>query len=355
MGRKKMEYKEDDENKVEELLPELEEVTEFEPLKKLSKDIRNAAKHMGREEVGFLVQSYYSTQEKRKASANQIRSIEKSNQEKLAAGGNVVSFEVLKWHLANNEMQEQQLKLALGHFVKNDPVGKWLVSIAGIGPVLAAGLLAYIDITQSPTAGHILSFAGYKPDVKWEKGQKRPFCAKFKTILWLIGESFVKVMNSKNDFYGSYYKKRKEYEEANNEKLLYAGQAAQKLKDYNIGKDTKAFKYYSIGKLPPAHIHARAKRWTVSLFISHLHHVMFCEKFNALPPIPYILEYGGHVHYIKPPYYDGLHYETITVNRKNDLPVSFVIPQSSIETDFVDIMVCKAGEILYDYPAKVSK
>jgi len=341
----------DEENVVTDDMPDLEEAVQFEPLRKLDKDIRNAAKSMGRDEVGFLVQSYYTTQEKRKAAANQIRSIDKSNIEKLANGEKVTSCEVLKWHLTNCEMQEQQLKLALGHYVKNDPVGQWLIGITGIGPVLAAGLLAYIDITKSPTAGHVLSFAGYKPNVKWEKGQKRPFCGRLKTILWLIGESFVKVMNSKNDFYGAYYKKRKVYEEENNEKNLYAEQAAQKLKDYNIGKGTTAYKSYIIGKLPKAHIHARAKRWAVSLFITHLHHVMFCEHFKTLPPVPYVLEFGGHVHYISPPNYTH-QFETIKINRRDGFPKDFIIPKATFETENVDVILSKANEILYNYPEK---
>ena len=37
----------------------------------------------------------------------------------------------------------------------------------GIGPVIAAGLLANIDIKQAPTVGHIWRFAGLDPTNKW--------------------------------------------------------------------------------------------------------------------------------------------------------------------------------------------
>ncbi len=40
--------------------------------------------------------------------------------------------------------------------------------------------------------------------------------------------------------------------------------------EFNIGKSTEAYGHYSTGHLPPAPIDARARRWTVKLFLAHI-------------------------------------------------------------------------------------
>jgi hypothetical protein len=72
--------------------------------------------------------------------------------------------------------------------------------------------------------------------------------------------------------------------------------AKAKLAKFNIGKTTDAYKAYSTGKLPPAHLHARAKRYAVKLFLSHLHEVWFKDEFGVMPPAPYPLGLDGHSH-----------------------------------------------------------
>ena len=54
--------------------------------------------------------------------------------------------------------------------------------------------------------------------------------------------------------------------------------------------------------LPPAHIHARAKRYAVKLFLSHWHHVAYMIEYDGQePPKPYILNQDGHTHFLAPP------------------------------------------------------
>ena len=68
-----------------------------------------------------------------------------------------------------------------------------------------------------------------------------------------------------------------------------------------VGKNTDAYKAYSIGQLPPAHIHARAERYATKLFLAHWHHVAYESHFGTPPPKPYVIEHMGHAHYIAPP------------------------------------------------------
>ena len=135
----------------------------------------------------------------------------------------------------------------------------------------------------------------------WGKGEKRPWNARLKVVCWKAGESFVKVQNNDRDIYGTVYAERKALEQARNAEGLFADQAAAMLERKRIGKDTEAYKWYSQGMLPPAHIHARSTRYAVKLFLAHWHHVAYETEYAEEPPKPYVLTQLDHAHYIAPP------------------------------------------------------
>lgn len=253
---------------------------------KLSKDIKTAAITLGRDEARFLVDTYYQIQEDRKRSANRIRALSENGEPN----------EVIQWFFNQSQLLEAQIKAALDCYSYNDTVGSWTRSIVGIGPVISAGLIAHIDIEKAPTAGAIWRYAGLDPSIKWEKGQKRPWNASLKTLCWKIGESFVKVSNNENSYYGKLYKERKEYEAKLNEEGVYTEQAAAGAK--RVGKTTESYKSYVQGKLPKGHLNERAKRYAVKMFLSHLFEKMYWDRYDKEPPKPYIIEHGGHVHYV---------------------------------------------------------
>ena len=256
---------------------------------KLTRDLRKAAASMSAAEARFLVDNYYTMQQSRIRAAGQVRSMQTEPHETLE-------------HLTTqSERLEEQTKSALAAYVEAHPVGKWLISIVGIGPVISAGLLAHIDIDKAPTVGHIWAFAGLDPTRVWAKGQKRPHNSMLKVICWKAGESFVKNCNREGCFYGEIYKKRKEQETTKNDNGDFAAQAANILATHNYNKTTDAYKAYSQGKLPPAHVHARARRYAVKLFLAHLHEEMFLNRFGVAPPLPYPIQHLGHAHKIERP------------------------------------------------------
>jgi len=260
----------------------------IEPLRRLTKDLKAAARTLSHAEARYLVDAYYQMQGDRIRSANQIRAVQETEE----------PHDVLAWLADNTGLLEGQIKRALDAYSDAHVVGKWAKSIVGIGPVISAGLLAHIDITKAPTVGHIWRFAGLDPTVRWEKATKRPWNASLKTLCWKIGESFVKVSGHDNDVYGKLYLERKQSEIARNDAGDLAAQAADKLTKFKIGKDTDARKYYEAGKLPPAHVHARAKRWAVKLFLAHWHAVAYRDRFQTDPPKPYVISQLQHGHEI---------------------------------------------------------
>lgn len=256
-----------------------------------TRDVLQAAKTMNGQEVRYMVDAYYQMQEYRKASANQIGSIERQVDD---AG----SHDTLDWMLTQVATMEKQIERAMDQFSAAQPIGQWLRDVYGIGPVIAAGLIAHIDIRKCPTAGHIWRFAGLDPTQQWAKGQKRPFNARLKTLCWKIGQSFMKFSGREECYYGRIYRERKQYELARNEAGGNANAAAAIL----ASRPTHAQRaIYATGKLPPAHIDARARRYAVKLFLAHMHAKWYELEFGQPAPKPYAIAILGHAHEIAPP------------------------------------------------------
>ena len=300
-------------------------------LLRLNRDIRLATATLERREARYLVDTYYQMQDYRISTSNQARSMGKDAEPHLT----------LSFFQGQMGTLERQVRTVLDTWTDTDPLGTWAKSIVGIGPVIAAGLLAHIDIEKAPTVGHIWRYAGLDPTVTWGKGEKRPWNASLKVICWKAGESFVKVSNNPNDVYGHFYAERKDFENKRNDAVqivpngvtmgggavsvgidsfvkdgeqvtcyqindvwYYGGnaQAAHSaLTRKKIGKDTDAYKSYVTGKLPPAHIHARAKRYAVKLFLAHFHETGYKLHYGTEPPAPYPIQHLGHVHRIPAP------------------------------------------------------
>ena len=306
---------------------------DHETLKKLRADLRGAALALKPDEVRYLVDLYYQIQDYRIQAQGQERAAQ------VAVCGECkkeVAYKLRKrptpaflvaphpvtgdgdeecpGSLAETEPKQQpnglvsyvfdmfegledEVKRALDHYTEGQSVGVWLRSVRGIGPVISAGLIAHVyHLDPFPvTAAHLWSFAGLNPTAKWEKGERRPWNARLKTLCaYKLGESFVKVQNHETDFYGKLFAKRKRLEESRNESGNFSDQAASwllKIKD----KKTEAFKAYSQGKLPKQHVHARARRVAVKMFLSHYFTVCTFLRSGQLGPRPYALEHlPGH-------------------------------------------------------------
>ena len=254
------------------------------------KDLRIMARTMGKDQVRFLVDRYYQMQKERIAMGNMAR-ISKEDGE---------SADLLEWLAVQQDMLEDGIRRFLAYYIQDDPVADWLMSIRGIGPVLASGLIAHIDIRKAPTAGHIWNFAGLNPGVIWERGKKRPFNAKLKTLCWKIGKSFVMTSGSDLSQYGPVYRERKAQEIAKNLAGEFAAQAAAQLASKKI-RSPELRGTLESGALSDAHLDERARRATVKLFLSHLHSVWHWLEFGEHAPRPYVLEHLGHAHMIEPP------------------------------------------------------
>ena len=350
---------------------ELELTEEFVPnlvekLEGLNAEVREAATRLTPREARYLVDTFYQIQENRKRAANQERSL-------LATDESPV---LLSWLNHNESALEQNVRLLLQGYAVANNSSIWAMNIPGIGPILAAGLKAHIDITKAPTVGHIWRYAGLDPSNKWYSakdapaivaeilGKKaatsrddveklaaqlgrnpetlyriattspkdgkprkltkaslasalstRPYNKRLKVLTWKIGEQFMKLSTNPKDIYGKVYAVRKQQEIAWNEALKFKDQAERDI--VGVGKGTDAYKAYSQGKLPAARILLRAKRYAVKLFLSHYHHVAYCQEFGVHPPKPYIFTQPNHTHFIAPPCWNDTTMEIVNYDSWN--------------------------------------
>lgn len=305
---------------------ELERVTKL-----LRKDIRAYVTGISRHEARFLVDAYYLMQDQRMRTNEQFRAVGKAGEPNA----------VLNWLAGQSDVLEREVGKALDYYSADQPLGRWARSIIGVGPVIAAGLLAHIDIEKAPTVGHIWRFAGLDPTVKWKPKTKRPWNASLKRLCWIVGESFVKTSNHERAIYGRIYRARKDLEWARNFRAEFADQAREALETRTFKPDSDAPYWYKgcltiedalkiqaadsvlrlsmvkklagepgsgVVMLPPARIHLRSTRYATKIFLAHYQHVAHEMHFKAPPPKPYILTNPSidprgvdHVHYIAPP------------------------------------------------------
>lgn len=126
-----------------------------------------------------------------------------------------------------------------------------------------------------------------------------PYNTKMKPICYLIGKSFQLNCN-RGSKYGRLYSERKALETMKNDNLEYKEQAERLLAENNYDKNTDTYKCLIQGKLSPAHIDQRAKRYATKIFITHFFEAAWIYTHQTKPPVPYVIEHMDHVDYIEP-------------------------------------------------------
>jgi hypothetical protein len=327
----------------------------FTAAERLDRDLAAAADNLKPFEARFMVDAYYTIQKERMGAASRLRSIFGSklaiagtqdsddtdddmddvpvadasdgDDTDVAAGNGhitgsglvvVASAEepslLLQWQLVQMATLENNIKNALNRYSRQSLLGRWARSNYGIGPVIAAGLLAHIRMRFTTkdengvqvshimqTAGQLWSYAGLNPTAAWKKGQKRPWNARLKNLCWKIGLQWQRRYRNPKSTYGPLYYARKQIEVARNEAGWFKDVAAERLASNPPKKNTLAYAAYAQGKLPDARLDLRAMRYATKLFLAHYHHVAYEIEFGKPPPKPYVLEHMGHTNYLAPP------------------------------------------------------
>lgn len=301
--------------------------------KSVLKDMRDDPKTYTRTDVRLLTDLYVMHMKGRIRISNQISQLKKK--------GRFKPHSTIDRAKADYAAAEHNIKTHLRIFAEGYRAGRWMMSICGVGPVVASGLLAHLDIRKAKHMGSFWRFAGLVNE-PWQKGQKRPWNGRLKTLVaFIAGESFVKVQRKPADVYGKLFAARKKEEFAYNRAGGFVEDCKEALKVKEFKRDTWTKKWYEgrfpaeilddgwyemktkaeresrmkkmvlpgstgVPMLPPGHLHARARRYAAKIFLGHVYDFMY-EDMNGSPagrPLPWVFEHmTGHMHFIPIPNY----------------------------------------------------
>jgi hypothetical protein len=239
-------------------------------------------------EISEAVELYYDAQKLRIMHSNKEFSEGESQLGSwfalwLELGEKLIIRKLTKWVLSDDSPSE----------------AKWAYDQYGIGPVLAAGLSAHIKPEKADSVSAVWKFAGLAPGFDHKvKGQALPYNARLKVLCWKIGESFVKVSGKEEAVYGQLYVQFKKEEVQKNDTGRYKEAAERELANKKFS-DNATKKRLLEGKLSDGHLHSRAKRRAVKLFLSHYY--MKGRESRGLPVRePYAIAIQGHDGLIEP-------------------------------------------------------
>ena len=195
-------------------------------------------------------------------------------------------------HLEEIFLEELQLDKWIDQYKKNmiafskllaPDIHNWLTSIGGIGDATAAKLIGELDdIARFDTISKLWRFAGYAViDGKREhyvKGQTATYNKRLKSLVFMIGDEFVKHQTS--PYIKIYYEEKKRQRELHPEKIKIDGK----------------------WKFNDGHLHYRAIDKMVKIFLSHVW-LVWRQAEGLKISQPYSAQILGHSNIIDPPGY----------------------------------------------------
>ncbi len=309
------------------------------------KQVLEAAQVAGAETMVFgllrpLVDGYGSAQASRIQYGNRAHALE--------SGVDTDSFNRLALDIALRYQErfaalEADFKHDISYVVTSIPVFEPLSQVAGIGPLLAAKIIAVFNIQKPQSPSAIWRFAGYglskywvtpdgraqapekgwqwkkqgdqkvkvevvaKPEPGWElltirdrliAGWCSPYSRRAKTLMHNVGTSFLKARGGSP--YASLYREKWEYYAANRPDWARCATCETPLMECSQPALHRASAFRGPGRgWQTNHIHLGALRHPIKVFLTHLY--IYWKTLEGLPVRPlYVHEKLGHTHLYEP-------------------------------------------------------
>jgi len=157
-------------------------------------------------DLRWQVDLYYQVQKIRVGLGNRVDAIARG-----ADHGDMALLQ--RWYSVFFKL-EDQVQEEMARQAKQHPAYQWLIRIKGIGPTLAAKLIALVGPDEAmaarDTVSKLWAFAGLAPGRRLIKGQKATYNRRLKALMYVIGTSILKARGPVSRFYYS----AKEYYQA---------------------------------------------------------------------------------------------------------------------------------------------
>lgn len=240
-------------------------------------------------ELKALVEMYYDAQKFRLRGNNRMKALERGDS----------SAELLKLPISQLADIEKGIAQNIAKVVQDEPITEWLLAQRGIGPVMAAALIAS-DLDphiEKPSSWWRFGGVGVVDgkNQRRRRGEKRSYNGFLSRTLYVLMSSFLKAhTEEKPSFYAQLYYEFKRDSEVNRPHLS-AMECPSCKKKGKIDGDCK--KCEGKGEIPLAvHHHNRATMLTCRVFLTHLQQKW--RKALGLPDarLPYIVEKEPGIH-----------------------------------------------------------
>lgn len=186
-------------------------------------------------------------------------------------------------HVGTLRACERQARESLAAFAQAHPVGRWLCAERGIGALLAAALLAHLDITRASSYRSFWRYAGLTPDAVYRTGRANGWSRELRRICYLLGECLMRARHHEESHYGPLYDAYKAQEIARNARGDYEPIAIRKVASWRSHGVSEAYSVYVSGHLPPGHLHARARRRMVKDVLADLYYLLYWHTYGHVP------------------------------------------------------------------------
>lgn len=185
---------------------------------------------------------------------------------------------VRKWKKTFKE-HEKELDKDIAKSVKEYPIFEYVVKIRGIGPMLAARMIAMIDIKRAVHMSCLWRYAGHSVDTETgkrernKKGEKSHDNKRLKSTMYNVAISLLK---SKSHYSQVYYNAKHYYEQGRNANSPFILDKAKEMVGKTVksrGKNKKlenveeAAEYLAWSK---GHIHMASLSKMIKIFLCHL-------------------------------------------------------------------------------------
>lgn len=207
---------------------------------RVKRDIERLKKLKNRE-LRILVESFYDMQKLRIAMSNRIFAYTKAG---------LLEYIDPKPALGKLKEAEKELEKEIKEVVvKHGLWDAWFKDVKGIGPVMAAGIIAWRDdISKSDNVSTFWKYHGFSPGQGRQKGSKLDYNPKAKTHAYKCG---IQLLKAKGKYADLYYAAKSKYESREDIKQLHeSGDARGGMKSYKL------------------HIHYMALRSMIKRFLS---------------------------------------------------------------------------------------
>lgn len=243
-------------------------------------------------ELRILVESFYDMQKLRIAMGGRIYAYSKAG---------LLDYIDPGPSLAKLKEAEKELEKEITSVVMKHPLwDAWFKDVKGIGPIMAAGIIAWRDdISKSDTISAFWKYHGLAPGQGRHKGEKLDYNPKAKTLAWKVGVQLLKAKGHYTDIYYSAklaYEQRVDIKGKHEHIIGYVTKNGKKEPKYEAEGGPKSYKL---------HIHYMALRKMIKRFLADTW-VMW-RRIEGLPVTePYIFserakEKGiAHEHYEQP-------------------------------------------------------